>query len=629
MCRIVGFVDTHLNRNYTIDQVGDQMRDTMIKGGPDSCGNYVDLENGLYLGHRRLSIIELSDLGHQPMEIGDWVITFNGEIYNFKEVQNQLVTEGIAFKSNSDTEVILRAFERWGVQCVDQFRGMFAFAIWNKPGQKLFIFRDRSGVKPLYYSHEDGRLVFASELKAFHHFPYFRKDLEQEAVGQFLQRGYISAPLSIFQQVRKLRPGHYLTFNTSKNELKEIKYWDIANYVSTSNDLKQSESDYINELESKLEDAFQLRMVADVPVGMFLSGGVDSSIVTALLQKNASKPVKTFTIGFDIGAYDESPFAKKVAEHIGTDHHELICDPKDALNIIPELPEIYDEPFGDSSAIPTILVSRLAKQHVKVSLSADGGDEQFFGYNRFKIYPQLLSGKYQSIAKAGPLINGALNLFKHTSWSENAQTRTVKLKEIHDLKGIGGYEAFSREFNHQQLKRLNVDIPHNLYDQLGIDWDKHSLEDQMLLWELKNYMIDDILVKVDRATMSVALEGREPFLDHQLMEYTAGLPMSLKMKDGVDKYLLRQVLYKHVPKSMIERPKMGFGVPIEEWFKKELSDLYADVLSEEKIKKGGIFNPQYVNMLRSNFLDGKLVHHRYKLWFLFSFQMWKEHWKID
>lgn len=629
MCRIVGFLDTNTNLSYHLSEIGDRMRDTMIAGGPDSCGNYIDNENGLYLGHRRLSIIELSPLGHQPMEVEDYVISFNGEIYNYKEIQKELKQEGVDFRSNSDTEVILRSFKRWGVKAVDKFRGMFAFAIWHKPSKTLQVFRDRNGVKPLYYSFEEGRLVFASELKAFHKYPYFSKTLDKEAIGQFLQRGYISAPLSIFEQVKKLRPGHFLKFNIESKDLTIHKYWDIADHISKSDHLEKSELEYQNELEEKLEDAFGLRMVADVPVGMFLSGGVDSSIVTAMLQKQSMQKVKTFTIGFDIGKYDESPFAKKVAEHIGTDHHELICNPKDAFNIIPELPEIYDEPFGDSSAIPTTLVSRLAKEHVKVSLSADGGDEQFFGYNRFKMFPALLNGKSKYLKPVIPFANGFIKSFSETSWSENMQTRSLKLQEILQEKGLGKYEAFTMEFNDFQIQKLGLEIPKRVCSWDDCDWSKYSIHNQMMLWDLKHYMVDDILTKVDRATMSVALEGREPFLDHQLMEYTAGLPMPLKFKNDVDKYILRQILYKYVPKSLIERPKMGFGVPLEEWFKEDLSEMYKDYLSEDKVKKAGMFDPRYVGMLKDNFLNGKLQHHRYKLWFLFIFHQWKEYWKID
>ncbi|MCX6723491.1 MAG: asparagine synthase (glutamine-hydrolyzing), partial [Candidatus Staskawiczbacteria bacterium] len=408
MCGIIGIRDF---RNKISPQILSKMTDILSYRGPDDSGIYIDEKNNVGFGHRRLSILDLSSAGHQPMSDDNeniWV-TFNGEIYNFKEIRKELENKGHRFKSNSDTEVIVKSYEEWGIEAVKKYRGMFAFAIWDKTKEKLFLVRDRAGVKPLYYYHKDNLFLFSSELKSFHQHPKFEKEINFDALALFLQFGYILAPHTIFQDAYKLNPGHYLEIDKN-GSLKEIKYWDITDYY-LEKPINKPEDEIEKELEQILIESFNYRMVSDVPVGVFLSGGIDSSLVAALLQTNSKNSIKTFTIGFNEKEYNEAPYAKKIARHLKTDHNEIYCTSKDALEIIPKLSEIYDEPFGDSSSIPTYLVSKFARQQVKVALSADAGDELFCGYSRY----ELLNNYYKIIQKTPsfllPPVSLGLSLF--------------------------------------------------------------------------------------------------------------------------------------------------------------------------------------------------------------------------
>jgi len=647
MCRIAGFLDLTFKGDYSLTQIATSMRDTLIHGGPDDGGIYIESKSGLALAHRRLSILDLSPLGHQPMEFDNLVITYNGEVYNFKEIRKELENLGYSFKSHTDTEVVLKAFHKWGIDAVHKFRGMFAFAIWNKKEKKLTLVRDRIGVKPLYWYFKDGLFMFSSELKAFHKHPKFEKQLNLKALTLYLQYGYITAPYTIFENTYKLLPGHYLEIDLEGN-IKIEPYWEIEKFFLKGIEekekwLKRGEEELIEELEELLTDSFKLRMVADVPVGMFLSGGIDSSLVCALLTKEGYK-LKTFTIGFYESEYDESRYAKRVAEYLGTEHTELYCTPREAYEIIPKLPEIYDEPFGDSSAIPTYLVTKLAKTQVKVSLSADGGDEQFCGYNHYiltvKKISKLASFPLKNLAVKFMEILGVENLYKLYKifrfafpQYHNAKDKIDKLisllKEKEPLKI---YDTSLKHFLPKDLKKL-LTVNSILEDQLfklkplqeKIDLSKLDFLTLFMYYDLKTYLPDDILVKVDRATMSVALEGRDPFLDHKILEWSSQLPVEFKYRYGKTKYLLRKMLYKYFPKELVDRPKQGFAVPIHEWFRKELKEFYMDYLSEATIKADRIFNYEEINNLLNNYLEGKGVNHR-KLWLLFIFQLWKEKW---
>jgi len=647
MCRITGFLDLTFKGDYNLTQIATSMRDTLIYGGPDDGGIYIESESGLALAHRRLSILDLSPLGHQPMEFDNLVITYNGEVYNFKEIRKELENLGYTFKSNTDTEVVLKAFHKWGIDAVHKFRGMFTFAIWDKRNKKLTLVRDRIGVKPLYWYFKDGLFMFSSELKAFHKHPKFRKQLNLKGLILYLQYGYITAPYTIFEDTYKLLPGHYLEIDL-KGNIKIEPYWEIEEFFLKGIEerekwLKRSEEDLIEELEELLTESFKLRMVADVPVGMFLSGGIDSSLVCALLTKEGYR-LKTFTIGFYEKEYDESRYAKKVAEYLGTEHTELYCTPKEAYEIIPKLPEIYDEPFGDSSAIPTYLVSKLAKTQVKVSLSADGGDEQFCGYTRYT----FTTNKVLKIAKI-PLKEvlikilefiGVENLYKfykalgfilpkYTNTRDKIAKLITTLKEKEPLKI---YDISLKYFLPTDLKKL-LAVDFILENQLfklkplqeKIDLSKLDLLTLLMYYDLKTYLPDDILVKVDRATMSVALEGRDPFLDHKILEWSSRLPIEFKYRHGKTKYLLRKILYKYLPEELVDRPKQGFGVPIYEWFRKELKELYMEYLSEARLGEVKIFNPKEVRRLLNLYLNNEGVN-SYKLWLLFIFQLWSEKW---
>ncbi|GBD03699.1 Asparagine synthetase [glutamine-hydrolyzing] 1 [bacterium HR19] len=640
MCRIAGFWDFNYKRDYNLKEVALQMRETLTHGGPDDAGLYLEPTNGLALTHRRLAIIDLSPAGHQPMKFENLVISYNGEVYNFKEIREELIKEGYSFFSNSDTEVILKAFYRWGFDAVHRFRGMFAFAIWDKRSYKLILCRDRIGIKPLYWYFRDGLFMFASELKAFHKHPKFKKELNELALCLFLQYGYICSPYTIFKDTYKLEPGHFLVID-QKGQIEKMKYWDVEEFFKKGVEekekwLKRSEEELTGELENLLTESFKLRLVSDVPVGMFLSGGIDSSTVSVLLTKEGIK-LKTFTIGFYEKDYNEAEYAKKIAQYLGTDHTEFYCTPKEAFEVIPKLPEIYDEPFGDSSAIPTYLVSKLAKTQVKVSLSADGGDEQFCGYARYWIVGEIIR-KLSSIpmlsalAKILDLVSPeiAFNLYKIfkpflPKW-KNFRDKYIKLRNVlmhrRDIKTL--YDLSNKFFLEDDLKSLGLD---NLSpSQLNLlKWDSSDVLSFMMYYDFKTYLPDDILVKVDRATMSVALEGREPFLDHKIVEWTSSLPYEFKYRNGKSKYLVREILYKYIPKELVERPKMGFGVPIYEWFKSDLKSMYLDYLDSDKIKKDGIFNYVEVNRILRDYLSDRGVNHN-KLWLLFVFQLWKEKW---
>lgn len=637
MCRITGFIDFNYKGEYDISKILKSMGDTMIHGGPDDAGIYID-HFSVALGHRRLSIIDLSPAGHQPMEFDNLVITYNGEVYNFKDIRRELEQYGYKFQSSSDTEIILKAFHKWRLEAVNKFRGMFAFAIWDKAEKRLVLCRDRMGVKPLYWYYKDGLFMFSSELKAFHKHPKFEKRLNLQALSLFLQYSYITAPHSIFENTYKLEPGHFLIIDKDGN-IKKQKYWDIEEYFRIGKEekdtwLKRSEEELVGELEQLLTESFKLRLVADVPVGMFLSGGIDSTTVSAILAKEGIR-LKTFTIGFHEEGYNEAPYAKKIAEYLGTDHTELYCTPKEAFEIIPMLPEIYDEPFGDSSAIPTYLVSKLAKTQVKVSLSADGGDEQFCGYTRYWMVVDRINklSKVPTISTLSRILDmlspetatRLYNIFKPILPKyTNFRDKYVKLRNVIRASNLRDqYELSLQIFLKEDLSSIGV-IPNNgNFDYIGDNsYDPCSM---VMLYDIKTYLPDDILVKVDRATMSVSLEGREPFLDHKIVEWTSQLPSEFKYKNGKSKYILRKVLSKYIPIELVDRPKQGFGVPIYEWFKGELKELYLEYLDENRIKEAGIFNPSEVRRLLESYLQDKGVNHN-KLWLLFIFEQWRRKW---
>jgi len=642
MCGIAGL----WSFNRQIDEaVLISMRDALTYRGPDDAGAYIDPEHNVGLGHRRLSILDLSPLGHQPMSNDNESIwtTYNGEVYNFKEIREDLTKKGYNFKSNSDTEVVVKAYEEWGVDCVHKFIGMFAIAIWDKRQKKLYLLRDRAGVKPLYYYHKDGLFLFGSELKALMIHPDFEKDVDFNILPLYLRYGYIPAPFTIFKNTYKLRPGHYLC--VSDNNISEVKYWDIVDFY-LKDPIDASEDEISDELESLLIDSFKYRLVSDVPVGIFLSGGIDSTALTALLQKNTNTQLKTFSIGFYEDEYDEAKWSKKIANHLDTDHTEYYLSVKDSFNIIERLPEIYDEPFADNSGIPTYLISRLTRQDVTVALSADGGDELFCGYKRFRDlnYLNSLFLKFPSYIrnsiiktlnavsadKVDQLYRVSKFILPHVA---NFKDRYSKVRNILCESNNGDFENLYKiavsVWMPEDLKRL-MSANHNLMFKTYFEDTFQRLRGQdfltrMMAADFKTYMVDDILTKVDRATMSVGLEGRDPFLDHRLAEYVARIPLSLKYKNGVSKYILRKILYKYVPKSLLERPKRGFAVPLHKWLKGDLSALLGHYLNEHKLRKEGIFNASVIASWVKDYMSGSSINVN-KLWSLLMFEMWKERW---
>lgn len=628
MCGITGFVD--FSRNSTLSDLK-AMTHVIEHRGPDDVGTEWFDTNAcsLGLGFRRLAIIDLSPLGHQPMHNpadGCWIV-FNGEVYNFKEIRKELEGNGHAFISHSDTEVILKAYQHWGMSCVDRFIGMFAMALYNPKEDKLILLRDRAGVKPLYYHWNEKILLFGSELKTFHRHPQFKKEIDLNVLSSYFQFGYVPAPASIFKNTYKLSPGHYLILDLKSQEIQIHKYWDAADAYKLPKlniSLKEAE----NKTEEILTSAFQYRMISDVPVGVFLSGGYDSSCVTALLQKNSATKIKTFTIGFEDPKYNEAEHARLVAEHLGTDHHEFKCTFKEAMDIVPALPEIYDEPFGDPSAIPTTLVSRIARQHVTVALSADAGDELFAGYPRhrkslsyLKKLKRLPAGISSSISR---LIPGSGEM------DFNSAHRMGKLKEVLSISDpVVQFNSINSFYSIQERQQL-LNKVRNQISKPGILSNESvngnlDLLSRMLLSEYKTYLSDDILHKVDRATMSVGLEGREPFLDHRILEYVAQLPSEYKMNDHAQKILLKKIVHKYIPESIMDRPKMGFGIPLQDWFKADLKPIFMDALDPQKIREAGILDEKIIKSMKEGFLNNKFEQFE-RLWLILVFQLWYQRW---
>lgn len=630
MCGIAGFCDFSKKSSNDILK---NMTDVLHHRGPDDSGYFWD-ENEysqIALGHRRLSILDLSVHGHQPMSFEYLDIVFNGEVYNFKEIKKELLELGYDFYSDSDTEVILKSYHQWGIKAVDKFNGMFAIVIYDKKANKLIFIRDRAGIKPFYYYKKGSFILFSSELKSFHKHPTFQKEINKNSLSLYLQFGYIPEPFSIFKNTYKLKAGHYIEIDLKSQNFEEKKYWDVVDFYNKPK-LDISENEAIEKTEELLKSSFEYRMVSDVPVGVFLSGGYDSTVVTAILQNQRSEKLNTFTIGFKEKGFDEAPYAKEVAKYLGTNHTEYYCTQKDALEIIPKLCELYDEPFGDSSAIPTTLVSALARKHVTVCLSADGGDEIFAGYSKYTTTMEYFN-KFSSIPNSIKSIIGfGMDNIKPQyipilNKTYNFATRYEKINAI--LKSKNSVEAmkytseyFTKKERNKLLKVCFDDLSTNFDTQIA---DINDEINQMLAIDYKTYMVDDILTKVDRATMSVSLEGREPLLDYRLIEFISQLPSNLKYKDGDKKWLLKQITHKYLPKKMMDRPKQGFGVPLTEWFRDELKEYFMVYLDEKRIEKEGLFDSKEIIRLRDSYLSGNKENVQ-KLWFLLMFEMWYEKW---
>lgn len=634
MCGLTGFIDFN---NSSSKDILKQCTDVLSHRGPDGSGyeffQYDNFQVGL--GHRRLSIIDLSNAAGQPMWYKNFCIIFNGEMYNYAEVKAALEKLGHRFITHSDTEVMLHAWEEWGAAMIDRFIGMFVFIIYDTDKKELYCFRDRAGVKPFYYYWHNGLFLFASELKSFHKHPNFKKEINLQAVHQFFQYGYIMAPLAIFNHTSKLFPGHYLKFLVLQKEFSVNKYWDAYDsYNKPRLDITEPEAK--KHVEELLISACRYRMVADVPIGVFLSGGYDSTAVTALLQAHQSDKIKTYTIGFFEDDHNEAVYAKKVASYLKTDHTEHYCTTKEAQEIIPGIPYYCDEPFGDSSIIPTTLVSQLARKEVTVALSADAGDEIFAGYHKYplamdlikkmNVFPHFVKKPAGKILKYMP-DSLLLKLTGHTAASIKKQRFSRILQEKASTASIMDI-LLSQVYTNEQLDELlakTVKKPWSFFDSENMLNDALGDLDKLLAIDYKTYLPDDILVKVDRAGMSTSLEGREPLLDHRIIEFAAQLPEQLKMKGRNKKYLLKEIVHDYVPKEMMERPKMGFGVPVFDWLRNDLRYYADEYLNDAAFEKHGLFEKEAVQHIMRNFYKGDRNYNSL-FWYLLMFQMWYRQW---
>jgi len=628
MCGITGYVD--FNKNS-----GNKVLLGMIKAlkhrGPDNIGHDLFFTNHAEVGlaHARLSIIDLSQSGHQPMHYKNLSIVYNGEIYNFLELKKNLETLGHIFKSKSDTEVILHSYIEWGDHCVDKFIGMFVIVIFDHNKDELMIIRDRAGIKPIFFYWNNGLFLFASEIKSFYEHPAFIKGLDNQSVVLYFNYGYIPAPHCIFKNCYKLLPGHFLKFQLSAKSFLCEEYWNVDNYYRANISLI-SYPEAIEQVKNLVKSACEYRMISDVPIGIFLSGGYDSSLVAAILQSNSIKKIKTFTIGFEEGN-NEAPFARQVAEFLGTEHTEHICTYKEAQNIIPLLPQIYDEPFADSSAIPTILVSRLAKNEVSVALSADGGDEVFAGYDRYKSLgkkikalneiPVFFHNPIKKILKfCNAIIPATLPEYKHrfrgvyNALNKNSIQQSAIL--FHKMNSMP-FEYLNNIFRKKIF--INEIMPPYYF---GF----RNEIDVALAYDYKMYLQNDILQKVDRATMSVSLEGREPLLDHRLIQFVATLPIDYKYSQIMGgKRIIKDIVHSLLPERLMKRPKAGFSVPIYSWLRGDLSYLLEEYLSYKSLKQTELFDASFVIKQKNMFMKDKL-YYKSILWKMLMFQMWYNKW---
>lgn len=635
MCGFTGFISFSDESELVLNDIIREMNVKLYNRGPDSDGFYIDASHGIALGHRRLAIQDLSPAGHQPMcsESGRYVLVFNGEVYNHLELRKKLGRE--RWRGHSDTETILACIDKWGFQdTLAKLTGMFAIALWDINKKTLTLARDRLGEKPLYYAKQNGTLIFGSELKALKQHPDFKSEINRDALCLYMRHNCIPAPYSIYNDTYKLLPGTCIEFDTSLNGV-EFDYWSATQLINTSvnNKFQGSAEDAVKELDSILGKSVHQQVLSDVPVGAFLSGGIDSTAIVALLQSNATTKVKTFTIGFDNKSYNEAEHAKLIANHLGTDHTELYLSPKDSMEVIPELPILYDEPFADSSQIPTYLVSKLAKSHVTVALSGDGGDELFAGYNRHKLartlWPKvnclpttIRSFLSSSLLKYNPNQLDKLNLLlPGTMKMRQLGDKLHKSARVLSAKDdLALYKALVSHFEHPEKIVINGSEPGSIITNNKLTAELTTTEKMMAL-DLLTYMPDDILVKVDRAAMGTSLETRVPMLDHSVVEFAWSLPIDIKLKDGITKWPLRELLYKYVPKELIERPKMGFALPLDSWLRGPLRDWANGLLAPERIIKDGFFYEHEVNHLWQEHLSG-ITNNTPQLWCILMFNAW-------
>lgn len=638
MCGITGFFDFSGGSEGRLRATVEAMQEAIAYRGPDAGTTFVDAAAGLALGHRRLSIIDLSPAGAQPMVSanGRYVIIYNGEIYNTPEVARELT--GIAWRGHSDTEVLLEACAAWGVtNAISRFIGMFAFALWDRQERKLTLVRDRLGIKPVYYGRRGNLFLFGSELKALRAHPDWTPKISPAAVAAYLRLGYIPAPLSIYDGIRKLPPGHILEIDAAGKENLHC-FWDLRAHAKAgqTNLDNRPADEIISDLEALIADSVRRRMVADVPLGAFLSGGIDSSTVVALMQAQSSRPVKTFTIGFEDKRFNEADRAAAIAKHLGTDHTELILSASETQNVIPLLPDMFDEPFADYSQIPTYLVSKLARSAVTVSLSGDGGDEVFGGYTRY-----LGIDRIWQIARflPSPLrrsVSAVLRALPPQSWDKALSALPGGLLPSHPgdkiHKGAGILAERDSDAMYGRLVSLWPEAGHPTDDH-AYPWadasfatDVPELVARLRTMDMQTYLVDDILTKLDRATMAVSLEGRVPLLDHRVVEMGWRMPRDLLIRNGIGKWPLRQVLYRHVPEALVSQPKMGFSIPLGDWLRGPLRDWAEDLLAPAALEQTGLLN---VDVIRTVWADhlAKRINWPHQIWVVLMLQAWLRRWQ--
>ena len=644
MCGIAGMVDWRAATSAdALRSIADAMIETVRHRGPDAGDVWVEAEGGVALGQRRLAIIDLSPGGAQPMHSADrrFVITFNGEIYNYRDIRRELQAAGHSMRSDSDTEVLLEACALWGVEAaIERAIGMFAFALWDRKTRSLTLARDRLGIKPLYYAATPERILFASQLKAFRPAPHWKPTIDEDAVVGYLRHAYIAQPRTIYREAEKLAPGHILTLREGSTPSPKC-FWDLRGIAVAGqrrNDPVPDPREAADRLDALLRDSVKLRMIADVPLGAFLSGGIDSSTVVALMQAQSTRAVKTFSIGFHESGYDEAQCAKQVAAHLGTDHTEFYVEPRHALDVIPHLADWFDEPFADPSQIPTYLVSELTRKHVTVALSGDGGDELFAGYNRYvwaerlahavNLVPRPLRGASAAALRAlAPQTWNRLFGFVPAAW--RPALPGDKLHKITTLLDNPQPDAIYRRLVSQWERPEEVAAAGR--EPRGPMWDPtiardfHDLVPRMQFLDMITYLPDDILTKVDRATMAVGLEGRVPLLDHRVVAYSWSLPLEFKLRGGRSKWLLRQVLDRYVPRSLIDRPKMGFGVPIDAWLRGPLREWAESLLAPARLASDGFVRVEPVRRAWREHLEGSR-NWQYPLWTVLMLQAWRERW---
>ena len=641
MCGIAGFIAGRAQSAAPqLSNIAGSMNRSLQHRGPDDDGVWIDAEAGVALVHRRLSIVDLSMAGHEPMISADgrYVLVYNGEVYSHEEIRPSLIARGVSFRGHSDTEVILELIAAFGLDAtLPRLIGMFALALWDRRERTLTLVRDRLGIKPVYWAKFGDLFLFGSELKALRAHPGWTPRIDRNAAASFMRLNYIPAPHTVYEGVHKLEPGTILALPWG-GEPRIERFWDARKVAQAglADPLRGSDRELTDELEALLTDAVGRRMIADVPLGAFLSGGTDSSTVVALMKAANVGPVKTFTIGFDVAGFDEAPHAAAVARHLGTDHTELMVTARQALDTIPQLPEWFDEPFADASQIPTHLVSAMTRRHVTVALSGDGGDELFAGYNRYRMARRFWRGMSLLPRGLRQKLAVVLTDISPDRWSRALSLLPARLPgqigdKLHKAASVlalaDGDAVYRRLVTHWEPDQV---MP-GTSEPKGILWDHTlatefpSLLDRMQLLDLVTYLPDDILTKVDRASMAVALEARVPLLDHRVVEFSWRLPQAMKMRGGKSKWLLRQVLYRHVPPELIDRPKMGFGVPLGEWLRGPLREWAETLLAENRLRDGGLFDAAHVRRHLAEHLSGHR-NWQYLLWSVLMFEAWRERW---